>query len=201
MQFGRSIALLLGAGALALTSACSSSSPDSGKGDGAPSKTAASGAASAGLGAAELQERWWNWAGTAPGSANPIDDEDGHLCGDRQASDVWFLAGTHGGPATRTCKLPSGTPVAFPLVNRIATKSDCETFMTSAKGSATLDGKAVEPQRLDATPIKDNGPGAMACGLWVRLGPLSPGEHTLSFEGSSGTFSTSVDYRLEAGGR
>ncbi|GHG54092.1 signal protein [Streptomyces griseocarneus] len=203
MQFRRSITILLGAGALVLTSACSSSSTDAG---GSPAKEAKAASPSAGArggtGSGELQARWWRWTEAAPENANPIDDEDGHLCGDNQASDVWFLAGTHGGAARRTCRMPSGIPVAFPLVNRITSpKSACDAFLAGAKGSATLDGKPVTSQRLDAAPVEGWGSGAMACGLWVRLDPLSPGSHTLSFQGSSGDFSTSVDYRLDAGTR
>ncbi|KNB54224.1 hypothetical protein AC230_03610 [Streptomyces caatingaensis] len=130
-----------------------------------------------------------------------MDDPDGRLCVRGQASDVWFLAGTHGGPARRQCTLPAGTPIAFPLVNLTASKGDCDTFMGSAGGSATLDGKALDPERLDGTPVKGRGPGALACGLWVRMDPLPPGTHTLSFKGSSGSFSTSVDYRLEVADR
>ncbi|WP_223770583.1 signal protein [Streptomyces huiliensis] len=190
MRLIRSTALLLGAGALLFTGACSSSSGD-GEADSAPAK----------LSAADLQSRWWDWTDADPQGANPIDDRDGRLCGKNQATDVWFLAGTHGGPAKRACKVPTGVPIAFPLVNQIASKSGCDAFLATAKGTATLDGKALEPERLKGTPVKGMDSGSLSCGLWVQTGPLSPGAHTLRFEGSAGSFSTAVDYRLEAAAR
>ena len=99
--------------------------------------------------------------------------------------------------------------MAFPLLNRIGTASDCAEFMASAKGSAILDGRDLEPERYDATavqisaadgnPITRNGGRfrTEACGLWVQLEPLAPGGHTLSIRGSSGSFSISVDYKLQ----
>ncbi|WP_171171956.1 signal protein [Streptomyces sp. I05A-00742] len=201
MQFKRSLALLLGASALVFTGACSSSSGD-GDGDAGSSKaTSPSAGAPAKLASADLQSRWWSWTDADPEGANPIDDRDGRLCGKNQATDVWFLAGTHGGPAKRACRVPTGVPIAFPLVNRVATKSECDAFLRTAKGSATLDGKALEPERLGAAPVKGMGPGALSCGLWVQTAPLPAGTHTLRFEGSSGSFSTAVDYRLEAAPR
>ncbi|MER5784721.1 signal protein [Streptomyces mobaraensis] len=190
MRLIRSTALLLGAGALLFTGACSSSS-GGGESDGAPAK----------LSATDLQNRWWDWTEADKDGANPIDDRDGRLCGRNQPTDVWFLAGTHGGPAKRSCKVPTGVPIAFPLVNQIASKSGCDAFLATAKGTATLDGKALEPERLTGTPMKGMRSGSLACGLWVQTGPLSAGTHTLRFEGSAGSFSTSADYRLEAAAR
>lgn len=140
---------------------------------------------------------------------SPVIDMDGRFCDKKQAPDVFFLAGTTGGHADRTCKVPAGVLVAFPLVNLFSPDaSDCVTFMASAKGEALLDGRRVEADRIAATPgtvfLVANNPftgkraalDASLCGLWVQIEPLTPGAHTLSIRGSSGTLTVSVDYRL-----
>lgn len=105
--------------------------------------------------------------------------------------------------------MPAAVPVAFPLLNRIGTTADCDSFMESAQGSAVLDGQALESERYEATAVQvvavegnplTSGEGAFrarACGLWVQLDPLAPGSHTLGIRGSSGSFGVSVDYRLQ----
>ncbi|MEE1787797.1 hypothetical protein PUR71_33545 [Streptomyces sp. SP17BM10] len=118
------------------------------------------------------------------------------------------LAGTTGGTARRSCTVPVGVPIAFPLVNLFGQASDCYGFMDAAKSSATLDGDSLTPETLDATPIRMYAvPGnpftsktqanTWSCGLWVRLDPLTPGSHELTLRGESGAFSTRVDYRLD----
>ncbi|MFF0010369.1 signal protein [Streptomyces sp. NPDC005374] len=160
------------------------------------------------LSAADLQGRWWTWAASSVSESNPVSDQDGHLCAQGQASGIWFLAGTFGGAVKRSCTVPAAVPVAFPLVNLFGETGDCTEFMASAKGSAELDGKALEPERHEATAVRisavDGNPlirgeghfRTHSCGLWVQLEPLTPGRHTLSIRGSSGSFATSVDYKL-----
>jgi hypothetical protein len=162
---------------------------------------------------AELQSRWWTWALSSPEERNPVADPTGQFCAEDQPKDVWFFAGTFGGEAERTCEVPSGRPLAGPAVNLYnSNTSRCKTFMTGVKGSMTLDGKVVELRRIDPVEVtfqaaKDNASGesagrvvAQACGLWAWLPPLSPGEHELRIEGESGSFSTSVTYRLKVRG-
>lgn len=66
-----------------------------------------------------LPARWWDWEESSPVDANPIDDPTGAACAQNQPSDVWFLAGTHGGNAHRTCTVPSGPKIFFPVLNAI----------------------------------------------------------------------------------
>jgi hypothetical protein len=152
-----------------------------------------------------------------PTSQNPIDDPTGANCGLAQSTDVWFLAGTHGGAATRTCAIPAGRPVYFPVLNQICTITPGETTTAALEGcaasadvaTATLDGKAL--QVAEATSESDftftaqanssSGmePGqhlAVAWGLWVGPLPLTVGTHTLSFRGQAGSFTTAVTYKL-----
>jgi hypothetical protein len=63
---------------------------------------------------------WWQWALSIPADRNPILDPDGAFCGEGQGSGpVFFLAGTwvdlvEGG---RSCTVPAGQSIFFPLVN------------------------------------------------------------------------------------
>jgi hypothetical protein len=65
----------------------------------------------------EWSARWWQWALSIPAETNPILDMDGANCANGQYDDVWFLAGTFGGPAVRSCTIPAGKPIFFPLLN------------------------------------------------------------------------------------
>jgi len=60
---------------------------------------------------------WWNWAISIPYSSNPIFDPDGSSCGVGQSGPVWFLAGSPGGTVTRTCSVPAGKGIFFPIVD------------------------------------------------------------------------------------
>ncbi|CCK29023.1 putative secreted protein [Streptomyces davaonensis JCM 4913] len=189
----------------------------SGEGTGKGSRTASpsasptaekSPAAAVPLASGDLQSRWWSWAATEPEGTNPVADPDGGACDVNQADDVWFLAGTFGTKVERSCPVPAGVPVAFPLVNLVATEADCADFMSEAEGSALLDGKAVEADRYAGEPVTVTGGegnpvtgeagtfSATGCGLWVQLPALAPGFHTLEIRGRSGDFTTEVDYSL-----
>jgi hypothetical protein len=66
---------------------------------------------------AELGAAWLEWALAAPVATNPILDPDGSYAAMGQSGKVWFLAGTSGGPATRSVTIPTGTALFFPIVN------------------------------------------------------------------------------------
>ncbi|NUK36415.1 hypothetical protein HRW16_16485 [Streptomyces lunaelactis] len=121
---------------------------------------------------------------------------------------MWFLAGTFGNQVKRTCAIPSGRPIAFPVVNLFGDRSDCAAFMSSAQGTVLLDAKAVEPETYQGDSITVQGAQgnavtgeegrfpATGCGLWVQLPSLAPGTHSLKIRGQSADFSTGVDYAL-----
>lgn len=197
-----------------LAAACTApaSSPSASPAAAAPSSPAAPAPAGAGrLDGAELQGRWWNWAASSPARSNPVKDPDGTFCAENQPADVWFLAGSFGEERQRTCSVPAGRPVAFPLVNLVANASDCASWMKGAKGAAVLDGKPLTAERYEGSAIRltgvegnpvTDGAGTfdgLACGLWVQIDPLTPGPHTLRIAGSSGSFKLSVGYELQVG--
>lgn len=67
----------------------------------------------------EWGAEWWQWIGSIPASENPIFDETGEKCVVGQRGPVWFLAGVLNrlGTATRTCSIPEGTALFFPIAN------------------------------------------------------------------------------------
>ncbi|KYG55067.1 MULTISPECIES: hypothetical protein [Streptomyces] len=160
------------------------------------------------LPSAELQGRWWTWAASEPEATNPVADTGGRACGRNQPHDVWFLAGTFGGQVERACEVPSGRPIAAPVVNTFGDRQDCAAFMGMAQGTVLLDGKVVEPETYEGDSITVQGVQgnpltgeeghvtATGCGLWVQLPPLASGKHSLKIRGRSGDFSTGVDYAL-----
>ncbi|MFE6783583.1 signal protein [Streptomyces sp. NPDC057680] len=121
---------------------------------------------------------------------------------------MWFLAGTFGGQVKRACEVPSGRPIAAPVVNHLGDPQNCAAFMSGAQGTVLLDGKAVEPETYKGDSIMVQGAQgnpvtgeegrftATGCGLWVQLPPLASGTHSLKIRGRSGDFSIGVDYVL-----
>ena len=59
-----------------------------------------------GLSYGDWTAKWWQWAVSIPKDINPGADMTGKNCVLKQSGPVWFLAGTFGGPATRTCTIP-----------------------------------------------------------------------------------------------
>jgi hypothetical protein len=79
---------------------------------------------------AELSVAWWQWALSKPVDDNPMIGEDPtyseEQCDGTPVTSTqgkwWFLAGTFGGSdaVERTCTMPVGTKLFFPLVNVVA---------------------------------------------------------------------------------
>lgn len=87
----------------------------------------------------ELSARWWQWVLAIPAAINPNLDTTGANCAQGQYDDVWFLAGAFGGIVERTCTIPAGKPIFFPLINTIAFKpSGKETLLNLRRQSAAF---------------------------------------------------------------
>jgi hypothetical protein len=68
----------------------------------------------------EWSAKWWQWALAQPKAVNPLLDPTGANCGEGQKGKVWFLAGAFGsGTANRTCTVPAGKALFYPLVNAV----------------------------------------------------------------------------------
>jgi hypothetical protein len=78
----------------------------------------------------ELTAEWWQWVYSIPQPVddatggfvapfNPLLDTSGVSCMVGQRGSVWFLAGTNGsiGPVTRSCSVPEGASLFFPVIN------------------------------------------------------------------------------------
>ena len=63
----------------------------------------------------ELAGEWSNWLQKEPPATNPAFDPDGGFCDLNQQGKFWFLAGTFGGIADRTCEVPAGKGIFFPI--------------------------------------------------------------------------------------
>lgn len=66
----------------------------------------------------EWSNAWWLWALSIPKDTNPIAEGD---CDQQQSGDVFFLAGNMGGASKRTCTIPAGKAIFFPIVNLTVT--------------------------------------------------------------------------------
>ncbi|TXS50100.1 hypothetical protein [Streptomyces sp. t39] len=124
---------------------------------------------------------------------------------------MWFLAGSFGTKVSRTCTVPGGLPIAFPVVNRLAPARDCAAFLRTAEGSVFLDGEPVAADTCPAEALAVEGSAGNAVtgedatmltegrGMRVQLPPLKPGRHALKIRGRSADFSLAVDYTLRVG--
>jgi hypothetical protein len=67
----------------------------------------------------EWSAEWWQYIISTPQNPNPLLDTTGGYCTLVQHGPVWFLGGTTAGPTgvTRTCTIPEGTTLFFPLLN------------------------------------------------------------------------------------
>ena len=66
----------------------------------------------------EWSANWWQWSLSIPAATNPMLDNSGTFCNVEQRGPVWFLAGVFfGGTAERSCTIPYGKHILFPIAN------------------------------------------------------------------------------------
>jgi hypothetical protein len=72
----------------------------------------------------KLAAAWWQWMFSLPVTASPqFDTAD---CSAGQSGPVWFLASTFtGGTITRSCTIPAGKTLVFPVANAWADNTGC----------------------------------------------------------------------------
>lgn len=164
---------------------------------------------------AEWAQLWWKWCYSDPAEKSPVSDASGELCSRGQIyEDVWFLAGTFGGPRIeRTCTVPAGRSIFFPLVNDLisfATDPHLKTtdeLISYAKRdldeTSYLYLRINEVERGDLKTLTKNRIStglfdialapkgsekpemtkAVSDGYWVFLEPLPAGRHRVQFGG------------------
>jgi len=120
-------------------------------------------AAQLGEPAKELSAEWWQWVFSIPASVNPVLDETGVNCVVGQRGDVWFLAGSFGGAVTRTCSVPEGKVLFFPVINSSQFNSpnacgQAESLTVKemrAFADAFIDGATRISVTLDGRPVRN----------------------------------------------
>jgi hypothetical protein len=75
---------------------------------------------------------WWQWDFSIPVPSNPTFDTTGQNCQVQQSRPVFFLAGSATGESvTRTCPVPSDTPLFFPIINAECSNVEPKPFFGS----------------------------------------------------------------------
>ncbi|HEY7109066.1 MAG TPA: hypothetical protein VH415_06545 [Nitrososphaeraceae archaeon] len=165
-----------------------------------------------GLGLGNWTTKWWQWMLSIPKSSSPADDSTGKNCDQSQSNpNAWFLAGTFGGNVERTCTIPSGKAILFPILNSECSyaeypdkKTESDLRLCAIKGvqdahvSASIDGKDLQSlekykiqsplfnvtfPRLNIYGVKEGPSESVSDGYWVFLRPLSKGDHQIHFSG------------------
>ena len=165
---------------------------------------------------------WWKWAASFEREDSPVADRTGANCSLKQGGSVWFLAGTYGTRRTvRSCNVPEGKYLFFPLINYIVTPGKNSSVrchgvtveaarMTEPVSSLILevDGKRFAGLELhrqatvecfelgdDNTIASTPGPAA-SNGYFVMLRPLPRGTHIINFGGALPSMLQAVTYTL-----
>jgi hypothetical protein len=156
--------------------------------------------------------KWEQWLLSEPQVNNPATDQTGKNCGQNQKGPVWFLAGTPGGAATRTCTIPAGKAILFGIINAECSYSERPTLKTesdlaecakvqnnpSTNLQASVDGVNLQqPDKYRVTsplfnltfPVNNifgspvGTTQAVVDGWYGFLQPLAPGKHVVHFSG------------------
>jgi len=177
----------------------------------------------AGASQAQWSRAWWQWAASFKRDESPVADTTGERCSAGQQGPVWFLAGTYAVERTlRTCQVPAGKFLFFPLINYVVSPRagyavDCSAVIEAAAGDTAgvsrlvlrVDDRvstALETHRVSTRGCFDLGlrqspPArifpAAADGYYVMLRPLSPGRHTIEFGGVLPAFAQAVSYTID----
>ena len=158
----------------------------------------------------EWTAEWWKWSLSLPKDQNPITDTTGKNASYNQRGPVWFLAGTFGGLAERTCEIPAEKAIFFPISCNETSYAECPNFKTEAELRAfakadidqvktimaTVDGQRLpnsDLRRLESPPFELDLPEGNVVGVspgktksnsdgyWVFLKPLPAGKHEVHF--------------------
>lgn len=166
---------------------------------------------------AEWTGKWWKWALEAPAARNPVSDVTGENCAEGQEGPVWFLAGTFGGSAVRSCTIPADKAVLWNPISQecsyaefpaLKTESDLRSCVRNFQdkvtdAEVTIDGMKlqnlssyrIQSPLFNFTLPQDNvlalpeqTTTGVSDGIWVFLQPLPPGNHQIQSKGVSVDF-------------
>jgi hypothetical protein len=164
-----------------------------------------------GLSYPQWAAKWWQWLLSIPSDKSPAADKTGINCAIGQKGPVWFLAGTFGGSATRTCSVPLGKAIflcpisgesSYKEYPQLKTESELRASVLAAdqgqKATITVDGIPIKNMSqyratsglFNLTLPKNNvlsksagDTQAVADALCVMLKPLSSGNHIIEATG------------------
>jgi hypothetical protein len=117
---------------------------------------------------AEWAESWWTWILETPvllpSGSHPIFDDGTVDCSIGQDGHVWFLTGkiSPGEETRRSCSVPTGTALFFPLFNNVYINFTTDPPLTPENCAAITDnnvislGKVTITVLLDGKPLKKN---------------------------------------------
>ena len=157
-----------------------------------------------------MEYTWCKWLLSIPKEINPVLDNTGENCAQKQNGSVWFGTGTIGGQTRRKCTIPAGKGILFPIVVKECSFAEDKDLDTEAELCARtkedmnnviymktdIDGiklKDLEKYRVSSKLFNitfapsniydvEPGPTEGACnGYWILLRPLSVGTHTIYF--------------------
>jgi hypothetical protein len=103
----------------------------------------------------EWTARWWQFALSFPNAESPLLDSTGQRCAIGQAGPVWLLMGSStGSPVERTCVIPEGTALLFPVINFVNINTTNETVeQLRAAVAPFIDAAANLRVSVDGDPL------------------------------------------------
>ena len=160
----------------------------------------------------EWSAKWWQWILSIPTENNPLNDDNGRNCAVEQSGPVWFLVGTTGGLAERTCTIPEGNAILIPVINGECSYAEYPSFKSEAElrscAITQIDKATQLKARIDGVDVTDlnsyrfqsplfnltlsennifglpaSTTQAVADGFWILLEPLPAGNHEIQFGG------------------
>ena len=152
---------------------------------------------------------WWQWVHNVPPDQNVNFDKTGEFCNIGQEGPVWFLGPSFGGKYERSCAIPAGKAILFPIntgecdyISSPDAKTPDDLYDCASennKGGAmrasinnvplkNLEKYEVRSPLFNITIPEDNvfgsppgSSGAVADGYWAFLEPLPAGKHKINF--------------------
>lgn len=95
--------------------------------------------------------RWWEWLLSIPAATNPNLSTGNVDCSLGQAGDVWFLGGTFGGAAERSCAVPHDRALFFPMITTIVLKPEPNETLNNLRQQAAAFVDRTKPGSLRCT--------------------------------------------------
>jgi hypothetical protein len=111
----------------------------------------------------EWSAAWWQWLLSIPEATNPNLDTTGAHCAEGQSGQVWFLAGTFGGPGvTRMCMIPTGKALFFSPLNGVfgdgvgdCIAPNCDITVLRQLAAENVDNPQLLEVTIDDVPVKN----------------------------------------------